>query len=297
MRLVQYNNSAFTVRFEYPEKWDAQTLDGVNLTITDTSGNELLAATAATLYGGTTLNAAESVGDSTVELAVGASAFSPGDRFQIAAGNSGPTEDCEVQSYNSSTRVATLKRELLYDHASGAAVKGLWCTYDLDTSTVATWTKGLQLLFDWAPQNVDNFPARERGEVATSAFEPSDFIARFKVLYPEAYDARPRDIEDLYEESVRQLRTELLSRGLLMDRIQDQEMLTPALVALARYLDSLPNGDSDDSRKSAFQEYQRQISIISAMPIWVDTNQDKVEADEEIDNYSDWQLLNSENGI
>lgn len=297
MRLIQYNDSSFTLRFEYPAGWNAQSITGVNITITDVEGNSLLAATAATLYTATTLGAAASVGDSTITLASGASAVSPGDRLQIAASTTGPTEDITAQSYNSTTRVITLERELRYAHTSAAAVKGLWCTYALSTSTTTTWTKGLQVLIDWDP-DTDDLPVRERGEVVISAYGPADFVERFRTIYPDEYDAFVDNLNNLVEEARRQLDTSLLSHGCLMDRIQDQSLLTPVLAALVRRLIAFSGGDrSEHEQDVANKEYARLFDELTRLPIWADDDQDGIRDEEEIDDYGDWQLLNSSRGF
>lgn len=299
MRQIPYNNSAATTRFEYPPNWDAQTITGINIQITNLEGSDLLAATAATLWTATTLASAAAVGDSTITLT--AATLSPGDRLEIAASASGPKEQIEVQSYNSSTKVVTLARDLRYAHANSTAVKGLFATYDLDTSTVATWPKSEQVLLIWIPAGSDDLPHHERGEIASFDFAIPDFEQRFRVLYPtEAMVLARRDdgFRKHCLETMKQLRIHLWSRGLHLERVQNTEVVAPCALSLARLL--VVNGGGDKlahEQDAALNEFTRNFEILCSNPIWVDSDQDNAREDDEIDDYSGTQLMGSERSI
>jgi hypothetical protein len=300
VRQIPYNNSAATLRFEYPPNWVAQTITGINIQITDLDGTDLLAATAATLWTATTLSAAASVGDSTITLT--AATLSPGDRLEIAASASGPKEQIEVRSYNSSTKVVTLARDLRFAHANTTAVKGLFATYDLDTSTVATWPKSKQVVLIWIPAGSDDLPHHERGEVANFDFGVPDFEERFRALYPtEAMVLAHRGHDGFgkhYQETLRHLRVHLWSRGLHLERVKNTEIVAPSMFALARLLVVRGGGDKlAHEQDAAEKEFRAQFEVLTSEPIWVDQDQDDARDDAEIDDYSGTQLMGSERAI
>jgi hypothetical protein len=300
MRQIPYNNSAATLRFEFPPNWDVQNITGVNIQITDLSGTDLLAATATTLWTATTLASAASVGDSTITLT--SATLSPGDRLEIASSDSGPKEQIEVQSYNSSTKVVTLARDLRFAHASGTAVKGCFVTYDLDTSTVATWAKSKQVVLIWAPAGSDDHPHHERGEIANFDFGVPDFERRFRIRYPFAAMVLAQRGHDgfvkHYEETLKDLRVHLWSRGLHMERVQNTEIVSRPMLSLARLLVVRGGGDKlAHEQDIAIKEFNEHFEILCSDPIWVDADQDNVRDEKEIDDYSGTQLMGSERAI
>jgi hypothetical protein len=300
-RQIPYNNSAATLRFEYPPNWDAQTITGVNIQITDESGTDLQAAAATTLWTATTLAAAASVGDRTITLT--AATLSPGDVLEIAASATGAQERVTVDYYNSSTKVATLQRSQTKGHASGTAVKGAFVTYDLDTSTVATWPKTKQVIIKWIPAGSDDHEVHELGEVSASRFHIPDFEQRFRALYArEARTVSQRKSEapfaDLHFEAMEYLSVSLMSRGMLMERIQDIAKAAPTVLTYARYLVNLDGGDRYTAEiATSLAEHNRQFELLCNLPIWTDDDQDGVKDDAEIDDHSGRQLLGSETAI
>ena len=49
MKRIKYSDSAYTLRFEYPREWPAESITGIDISVHDREATELLAATAATL--------------------------------------------------------------------------------------------------------------------------------------------------------------------------------------------------------------------------------------------------------
>ncbi len=302
MRQIEYNNAAFSLRFEFPGDWLAQTITGVTLGVKDTSGNELLAAAACTLLdaGGTNafqINGATEKDDNTfiIELTGGGSLPTPvsGDRLDIAASASGPAEEVTVLHYNSATFTVTTDVDLRYDHGDNTSVVGKYCTYDLDTSTVADWTKSKQIVLTWTP-DTDDIPCKERGEIVISEFSIPGFNERFSMLHPREYEAAIDPImrlPTLLEEAHNQLRSELLLRGLAVDRVVDQSQLIPSLMGKVRWL-VLLNGDDryEVERNVAQQEYARQFELLSTAPIWGDDNQDEVRDTDEYEDHAQYCL-------
>jgi hypothetical protein len=270
----------------YPVNWDTQSITGVTVGIKDTSANELLAATAATLYAGTTLGYSAEYGDSTISLAGGAANVSPGDDLQIASSADGPLENVRVKSYNSSTRVVTLDRDLLYAHASGAAVKGLFCTYALDTSTVATWTKGLQLVITWAP-DTDDFALVERGEVALYSADYPHIKGVFQSRFHNEYDLIELDFDTFCEQGIKMVRRDMRKFNLEIDRLLDTENFEELYILAVRVLALQGQGDSTlYEYEVATTAYKAEIDRVTTEVNWQDTDQDGVQDAEEVDAHS-----------
>jgi hypothetical protein len=296
---VQYNNAAFTLRFEFPHDWNVQSITDVTLGIKDTGGTELLAAASTTLGvpDPIRLNGAVSEDDNTITLEPtdpldSVPALTTGDHLQIAADASGPHENVEVLFYNSTLKVATLKRNLRYDHGDEAAVVGLWSTYDLDTSDTDVFTLGEQMVFTWDP-DTDDLPIKEQAEIVIAEFTVPGFEERFAALYTGEYDAAMNPDNRLarfLKEAHDQLATELLVRGLLLDRVIDQALLVPSLMNKVRWLILLTGDDRyDTERRVCLEEYQRQFELLSTAPIWGDDNQDEVLDSDEYEDHS-WSM-------
>lgn len=291
--LIEYNNSAFGLRFEIPANWDTENISGINIQIATEGGTELLAATAATLYTATTLNGAVSIGGSTITLASGTA--TPGDVLRIADSASGEAEDIVVK-YANGTAV-TLERELASSHATGTAVVGMYAIYDLDTSTVATWTKNLRVVVTWTP-DTDDIPLVQHGEVYSKAVSLSNLRRRFNVLYNSEYEAIKEQFEDLSSEALKQLEFTLKAHGVLMYKVVDSDDLIPLVMAWIRRAVAYKGGDRKEYEHQLTDgEYQRILKEFCNMPIWTDDDQDGIKDDDEVDDHSDWQLLNSERGI
>ena len=281
MRTLEYNNAAYTLRFEFPPNWGAVT--AVNITIQSMAGADVLAATAATLPSWGALASATAAGDTTATLASSTTDPADGDWVRFEASTAGPAEDAEVLSFNPETM--TLRHPLEHAHASGGTVSPRFCTYDLDTSTVATWTKGLRCTIQWTP-NTDDPDMFELAEVAVSQFEVPNFEERFKLLSRQAWMARQQVIPELYSETKSQLHSELQLSGLDLNRVMDTELFSPLMLAAARRLAILGAGSKyEDERTVADVEYQRWMTIVKESPIWTDTDHDEAEDDTEIDDH------------
>ncbi|MCP4677729.1 MAG: hypothetical protein GY854_19870 [Deltaproteobacteria bacterium] len=280
MLQVPYNNSAATQTFYYPANWDAQSITGVTLTVNDVDNNELLAAAATTLYTADALGAAGSVGDSTVTFTT--TAPTPGKQYEIAASAAGPVETITIQSYNASTKVATLKRDLRYAHTNATAIKGLYCTYDLDTSTVADFPEGEQLVLISTPAGSDDLPVYQRAEIGSRAFGVQNFDRRFKYRYPRTYTLCERRFDDLTNEAYEYLQFEMKTRGLNIDRVVDTDLLTEVMLPLMHKMAVVDGGDKWEHEQSvADKEYNAAFEKFCSLPVWQDSDQDDIRDDPE----------------
>ena len=276
MQIVKYNESSNTMRLEYPYGWNIIGLSDVTIGVKTTAGAELLAATSATIYSDTTLASAATAGDVTIDLAVGADAVSPGDRLFIAHSAGGRDEEVEVASYNSTSKEVTVASPLLYGHSSGAAVYGLWATYDLDTTDTDVWPINSDIVITWTPDSGDPVYT-ERGRVQRSVASWSDLERRFKAVYHREYRqlTEPyRRFDSMVEEAEQQLRMELSLRSLDMYKVVDKTLVMPCMMAMIRWL-SLIDVDSErflDEREIAMSEYKRNLELLLAHPVWIDKN-------------------------
>ncbi len=174
----------------------------------------------------------------------------------------------------------------------------MFCTYDLDTSTVADWTLGKQLVFTWTP-DTDDLPCTERGEIVIKEFSIPGFNEQFEDYHPREFHAATEPdnrLPNILKAAHRQLGKELMLHGLTIDRVVDQEYLIDALMAKARWL-VLLNGDDayEVERAVALDEYARQVSLLVKAPIWTDTDQDEHIDIDEFEDHA--QFAGSERGL
>jgi hypothetical protein len=283
MRQVLYNSAGYRLRFEYPPSWAAATVTSTKITVTDLSATELLAATACTQFTANTLSAATSAGDNSLVLS-NAVAYSPveGDLFEIAASSNGPSEVVECLYYTSATKTMTLREDMRYAHAASSAINGRFCYYDIVTTVIATFTKSLQMVLSWQPyaSTALAYPAAiERAEIAAYVFDSGDIESSVRLRYPREYQVITANgvnrFADYYNDAKRELRARLKNKVLFMDRVVDQEALTPTFVALIRYMVTLTGGDDWTAEQIvALAEYTRQFNELITSPIWEDYNQD-----------------------
>lgn len=298
-RQIQYENSSFGMRLQWPVEWDSGAITDVEITVKDLSGNEKLAATSTTLFApdairlnGDVLAEASSV---VIELAGAGSLPTPlpGDTIYIAAGDDGPGEHCEVESYDSATNSISLVRDLRYDHADETAVVGTYCTYSIDVSDTDDYPLGKQLVITLTP-DTDDLPARERAEIVNAAHGTVDFTRDFSKLFPVEYEAivyPEGNAEHMLALAKEDIRIELRYRGLDINRVVDMSLLGPVIMNKLRWLVLRKERSefASDQRDACIEEYQREFELLCAAPIWTDDNQDEVSnEDTERDDHIQW---------
>lgn len=284
-RVLLYNTAAGAVRFEYPNSWDVETITDVTLTIADKSGSSLLTATSATEYVATKLETAATAGARTITLKSTAGALVRGDRLRIAL----PDEDVVVDSYNSTTKVVTLRDSLRMAHEDEAAVSGMWSTYSLNTSSTTTFTAGLEVVLTWNPNNSDS-SVTELAYVQGSAMAVQEYRERFASLYPTEYEIAEARLDSVHAEAMSRLKYRLQGRNMNMNKIVDQAIFAPALLDYMRWLIVLSGGGAFASeRESAWAAFLQSEESLCSQPVWVDDNEDGVEADSEVEVHEPWR--------
>ncbi len=286
MRQLKYNFETNTLRCEFPDEWSPADITGVTLTITDRAGNELQEATACTLYTATTLDEDVAIYQDEIQLVSGAGALAKGD--EILIDGAAEAERRRVQGYDSTSRIATLETILNEAHEDLDAVYPCWVTSDaIDTTTVATWTAGLPVTLLWTPAGSGQ-AFTELAEVSKFSLAVEGLEARFRAVYRRAWDdfQTHGTFTIMREEAERQLRVELEGESCDYNRIVDNDLIAPVLMARMAYLWTL-NGDENktDEREAIGKEYNALFSQLIKNPIWTDTDQDLIEDDGEISDH------------
>jgi len=288
MRQINYNKAAELVKFEFPPEWDASAITGLTLTINDKDGNELTAAAAATLYTATSIDDSDGVSaysrDITLDSAAGN--LAPGDLIQI--NGVATNEKHRVKGYDSTNKVVTIEGFLDEDHEDDDAVYGCFASIEVDTTTVATFTAGLVMVFVWTPAGTGE-PVTELAQIAKSQLDLEGLELSFSRIYPRAYDAFVHPVNrfaDMAEEAEREIYIELLSEGLDIQRIVDQRTIKPVVMSKMALMWTI-SGDEQlaDERSFMMSLYSQQMSFFKKLPIWQDTNQDGKEDDGETSDH------------
>ena len=287
LKQIAYNDSSFTLRFEFPDHWDVAGVTGVNISVTDAGGTTLLASTAATLYTSVALASAAARGDATVTLGGTPGALSRGDRLLIAASADGRDEIIEVESYNSSTKVVSLRHTIQYAHTTATSLYPCWCTYALDTSTTATWSAGSECTVLWTP-DTDDLPVPELYTIAKTEFGSSETIDRFRVQYPSMYQARDRSgIEDIEAEARRRVSMHCRVKNMDLNRLVDQDLMSPSIVEMMANLIASGGGDNAEyEQQTTWERFVREFELFASLPVWVDDNQDLIQDEEEVQKHA-----------
>lgn len=276
-----YSDDAYTLRLEYPTDWETAT--GVDLRILNRSGEALLAAAACTLYTATTTAALASRGDNTLTLHAGASALSPGDRIEIAASAAGPKEIVKVDHYDAATKIATLTRQLLFNHTSGVAVAGRFCTYDADLSDTDVFPLGKLLTLEWTPDTDDEaFPITAK--IATHKWEPTNIEQRFATLWPDVYAVMVarKSFPDALKEGRIQLAAWIESKGRNLDRLIDADKADQPLMSLMAWMAVRSEGDSMKYEKeSAKEAFDTDLMLLTKTPSWWDEDINLIQSEDE----------------
>ena len=278
---LKYGDDSLALRLEYPTDWDTAT--GVDLRILNRSGGELLAADACTLYTATTTAATASRGDNTLTLHAGASALSPGDRVEIAASAAGPKEVVTVDHYVATTKIATLTQQLLFNHTSGTAVSGRFCTYDADLSDTDVFPLGKLLTLEWTP-DTDNEAFPTTAKIAAHKWEPTDIEGRFATLWPDVYAvmvARKSFAAALKEGRI-QLAAWIESKGRNLDRLIDADKADQPLMSLMAWMAVRSEGDSMKYEKeSAKEAFDTDLRLLTETPSWWDEDINLTQSEDE----------------
>lgn len=289
-RIIKYNSTGWELRVNFPDHWPYDAGDGTtSVTITKASdGSSLLAATAATMWHGgaeNTLSAAAAVGASTIVLTTSVTgATRAGDLLVISDGANGRHEVVEVEVYASGTKTVTLTRPLQYAHASGETVHSRCAWYLLNTSTVATWAKGLRCKIKWTTSRVPASDVHELAEVRYQVFDTPGLQQRIQHEYPTAWALTGGDDYGWVRlAALDEFFARCKAVGHDANDLMDLAPAQPVVAALYNAHALKRGGDrADGELKRALEEFDRQWSLFAAVAQWFDEDQDDVEGTSEV---------------
>ncbi len=122
-------------------------------------------------------------------------------------------------------------------------------------------------------------------QVSISALDIAGLRLEFKDAWPRPYSAftKPHDrFERMVKIAERELYREFKVVGLDIQRIVDQSEIIDALMAkMAAIWARGGDADKEDERETIANEYERIFAVTVKLPFWQDTNQDKIEDEQE----------------
>jgi len=275
MKQLQYNLATNALRLEFPPEWDGKLLTGLTIGIADLDATALLAPTAATLYAETTLGADAARYAGAIFLAPGATALSKGDPILIC-GVAGD-EVHRVKAYDAATREVKLESILDNAHDATEKVYGLFATYTLDTTTVATWTLALPVVYTWTPTGT-GIPITEMARVSKSALDIAGLRRDFEDKFPRACNAFTSPVDKFDRMAAmaeREVERAIINEKLDIQRVVDQSILADAIMAqMAWYWVLQSDDDMKEEREVMAAELAKQIKGVLTLPLWEDADQD-----------------------
>lgn len=279
-----YTRNTDKISVELPKTWDFSQLTDVTLQISDVAGNETMASTSCELYTPTTVASSASRFDKEVYLDIAAEDLKPGDSIRLVGING--YEDHIVKGYDSINKIVIFEIVLDRDFEDGSQVYRTNTSCDVDFSSTTTYPAGIQLVLTWEPAGTGNSFTSVCEVEGTKQPDTSSFYEKLRALYPRAYDGliSPTNIiATIYSLAQDEVRMIFTSRGLDISRVVDQELLTPVLLHTVARLWCL-NGDAatKDEFDKISTEQSNSIERLLTLPIWQDTNRDKVQQTEEV---------------
>ncbi len=282
MRQLPYSSSAAPIHFDFPVEWSAGDLSALTLAVYDEDGNVLQAADPVTLYTDTSLEGAAAQFASEIELDSAAAALAAGDVLEIHGTSA--VEVVRIKGLDVTNDTYELESILDNAYDDNDVVIARFANYDLDISTVATFTAGIVLTLVWTPTGTGRQITTMR-QVAVSALDVAGLRRNVLDVYPRVYRAftQPTDKFDrMAQVAERQLGNECSDRGIEIQRVVDQDRMIDVISARMAWLWAL-GGDEDmiDERKVLGVEDAKQTKWLLSQPVFTDDNQDKIKDDGE----------------
>lgn len=245
--VIRYDETT-TVRRDYPDDWlPTYALDGggdpivpaFTVTLYDAAGTSLdtgaadcggwYATTVAAPRGARVLTA------SAVDVAVTV-AWAAGDRILLYSTTGGAHELAEIESASNAagTWTLNLRERLENTHPIGVRILPWWCSYDVDTTVVATWTLGRRGTIRWTPTAIfDTYSDFVDTWDLRSALRDLTGVERmFRALFPRMAEVL-RDQVDfsiLIDDAESWVRAQFASTAIDFDSLVSQDALKRLLV-------------------------------------------------------------------
>lgn len=281
MRKLRYGNDSELIRIEFPYHWDPSSISAITLGIKDNAGNELLSASAATIWTPSSVDGTIDAFSNSFTLDTGATAVSQGDRLLISGASGG--EEKVVKGYNSTSKIVTVSSIFQHGHSDGDDVFAMWATIEVDLSDTAKFTQGLEMVFTWTPTGTGT-PFTEVGYIAK--YDQADFpglTGLFQSIFPRAYfalAAKKERLSEVVQTAVREVKNRLLEKDATfdIDRLVNPSEANLAVASACAYFWALgADEDLEDERKAYLASLDREINGMCSRPIWIDDNRDRIE--------------------
>lgn len=282
----------------WPIRWemDAPPASTVTLGVYGYGGTVLLAAsTAATVFAPAALASNAALGATSISLTITPATGTdpvPGDRLRILGANSSALyEDVEVQTYNTTSDVATLRFALNNAHASGATVKGLFARYSLNVTTLSPAVSlGDEITVVWQDTGTLKHHSQTY-RITDNQTSDNALATRFRRMYPQTYALCEDRFDEIVIATEARFRAAVASLGHRLEDIRDSEYLEQPRLALARVVALLDSGDNYElERAVAAEDWTAQYDLLKGTRLWFDIDQDKDHDDEEITAAGSWRF-------
>jgi hypothetical protein len=254
--------------------------------VKDRNNNSLVEITPATRYAGTILAENLDVYATQATLDAESAALFPGERIRFGSDGEIP-EVCEVITYDALTKVVTFTPEVQFAHADGTDVVGMSASYTLDLTDTDKYPINLELYVRWSSGEGSDLATVERFRIGVTQSSYNDIWEEFEALHPTEWASlQKRDLKTFLKSTTNFLKLKLARKALDWDRIQDNELARPGLVAALWYTFLRSSGDRDELEyERARKEFYEWIGDIAALPIWTDEDQDGIMEESEVKNY------------
>jgi hypothetical protein len=274
---IPYQDDSFTLSMRMPEQWDTPTT--VNVTVTDTSGNALVTAQAATVLTANTISAALIKGTNTATLTTDMGLESD-DLIRIGSDEQG-YQQFVIDTYNSTTKVATFKERVHTAYPSGSAVQARFATYTLDASGWADTVDDVSV--EWSP-DTDDLATVQLWRVLKRRKDWGGLEETFATTYPTEYKQVDPDGFSVYQDRAhRIISTHWESKGLDLDKLVDSDYEYRELLLLQiAYLI-----DPTEINQTRYSDY---LQFVYNIEKWIDKDQDLIEDESEKVTYTPYVI-------
>lgn len=296
MKELLYEDDSHELFLHYPSMWDAATITGVTVGIKDKANNTLLAATAATLTTAVINGAVTAKGMSVVVDGLSGE-LRRGARLRLEEKTAADVEENETVTIRSvsvsgSDYTVELEDELKHDHSDDTDVTGCYAYYDADLSDTDTFTKGLEVVVTWTPIGANNDDHawteiyRISGAKAGVPGLWDDLRVSARSVWELIENDGSEDLEKLRRLIQDSFEDEFTEKQLDINRVKDQRRLHKGFLLHAQEYILRPRGEQyKEALKEIQKAWAKWFSGLINDPLWVDTDQDEIEDDEEVDTH------------
>lgn len=279
-RMIKAGDADFTIRAAVPDEVRGAT--AYTITITDKAGNVLVDEDDAVVGVADTLDGAVEAGSTTLILTYASTPYTPvaGDVLLIGDDATG-YQSLTVRAFDVSTRTVTTQEFIDWAYPDGTPVEWREVSYSVDASADA-WADLESVTVTWSPDN-DCLPWTEIYQVLSRTAAIGGLESEFKIAYPRYHEEIATGAFSNFAERARQrLRLYFESRGRDYDRVVDSpRMKDPMLLTLAVLVAEANSDRFAAEHKRLSATLSDVLAMIDQLPLWVDGNQDLIEADEE----------------